>query len=217
MFSFLKNFCQKNSFLFSIQQETVFYFFGLIFPTSMGLQGLPLIAQGRKRLPLWPNCFDPSPLQGFLHLPQKRSAAAVRDTIPDPSGHLAWQEVTVPISMWEGAPRFVCQWASGCGRGCIQRREPVPTPVRCRRQSPDRAGSGCSPLSRLNTLGLCHHTSCTIESNGVLVLMEPHGPETNCRLQELGSCSMGRAFSSRRVARFFRCMHAHTHKSKLGV
>lgn len=155
MFSFLKNFCQKNSFLFSIQQETVFYFFGLIFPTSMGLQGLPLIAQGRKRLPLWPNHFDPSPLQGFLHLPRKRSAAAVRDTIPDPSGHLAWQEVTVPISMWEGAPRFVCQWASGCGRGCIQRREPVPTSVRCRRQSPDRAGSGCSALSRLNTLGLC--------------------------------------------------------------
>ena len=176
----------------------------------MGLQGLPLIAQGRKRLPLWPNRFDPSPLQGFLHLPRKRSAAAVRDTIPDPSGHLAWQEVTVPISMWEGAPRFVCQWASGCGRGCIQRREPVLTSVRCRRQSPDRAGW---------TLWDCalHHTSCTIESNGVLVLMEPHGPETNCRLQELGTCSMGRAFSSRRVARFFRCMHAHTHKSKLGV
>lgn len=38
----------KNSFLFSIQQETFFYFyfFNLIFPTNMDLQGLPLTAWG---------------------------------------------------------------------------------------------------------------------------------------------------------------------------
>lgn len=48
MFSFLKNFCQKNSFLFSIQQETFFYFyfFNLIFPANMDLQALPLTARG---------------------------------------------------------------------------------------------------------------------------------------------------------------------------
>lgn len=38
----------KNSFLFSIQQETLFYFyfFNLIFPANMDLQGLPLTAWG---------------------------------------------------------------------------------------------------------------------------------------------------------------------------
>lgn len=48
MFSFLKNFCQKNSFLFSVQQETFFYFnfFNLLFPANMDLQGLPLTAWG---------------------------------------------------------------------------------------------------------------------------------------------------------------------------
>lgn len=182
MFSFLKNFCQKTVFFFPFSRKLSFIFFGLIFPTSMDLLGLPLTAQGGKKLPFWPSRFGPSPLQGFLHLPRKRSAAAVRDTIPDPSGHLAWQKVTVPISTWERAPRFVCRWASGRGKGCIQRREPVLTSVGGRRQSPDRSGSWCSEqVAHFGTV-----PSATL-SNRVLVLMEPRSPGTNCRLRGLAA------------------------------
>lgn len=44
----LEELLPKNSFLFSIQQETFFYFyfFNLIFPANMDLQGLPLTAWG---------------------------------------------------------------------------------------------------------------------------------------------------------------------------
>lgn len=44
----LEDLLPKNSFLFSIQQETFFYFyfFNLIFPANIDLQGLPLTAWG---------------------------------------------------------------------------------------------------------------------------------------------------------------------------
>lgn len=44
----LEELLPKNSFLFSIQQETFFYFyfFNLMFPANMDLQGLPLTAWG---------------------------------------------------------------------------------------------------------------------------------------------------------------------------
>lgn len=211
MFSFLKNFCQKTVFFFPFSRKLSFLFFGLIFPTSMDLQGLPLTAQGGKKLPFWPNRFGPSPLQGFLHLPRKRSAAAVRDTIPDPSGHLAWQKVTVPISTWERAPRFVCRWASGRGRGCIRRREPVLTSVGGRRQSPDRSGSWMLSPEQVAHFGTV--PSATV-SNRALVLTEPHspGPTANCR--DLGLAAWVEHFPPAESQAFSdACTHTHTNQS----
>lgn len=84
----LEELLPKNSFLFSIQQETFFYFyfFNLIFPANMDLQGLPLTAWGWEEASPQAKSFWPVSFIGIL--PPKRSAATVRDIISDPTDHL---------------------------------------------------------------------------------------------------------------------------------
>lgn len=86
----LEELLPKNSFLFSIQQETFFYFyfFNLIFPANTDLQGLPLTAWGWGEASPQAKSFWSISFIEILASSSQEECTTVRDIIPDATDHL---------------------------------------------------------------------------------------------------------------------------------
>lgn len=120
----LEELLPKNSFLFSIQQETFFYFyfFNLIFPANMDLQGLRLTAWGWEEVSPQAKSFWSISFVGILAASSQEDCNHCQRRNTRPKWPFKLTKCDIPCvhrsGTWEGAPRFVFQ-QTGSSSHCV--------------------------------------------------------------------------------------------------